>query len=305
MSSISNSTGAFFERSLGQMTGLRKSVEKLQTQIATGERIARGSDDPIGASRLRALARIEAQGRTEAENAQALGQDLAAASKQIEGVVGLLQRVRELAVAAGSDTIGQDGREAIAVEMEQLGEELFARANSQSLTGSSLFSGTLSGAAYSRDALGNVTYQGNGQSGAVPVAPATEIERGLPGPQVFEFDLSGSPSSAFAVISGLAAALRGGVPDPAAAARDAIGGIDMALDTVNRSQTVIGTRLAWVESIQVDQQDRAVNGARQRSDIADTDIADTVVRLQQAMTALEATQASFARVSSLSLFNAI
>jgi len=305
MSSISNSTSAFFERTLGQMGGLRQSVEKLQAEIATGERISRGSDDPIGASRLRALSRIEARGRIEAENAQRLGQDLSAASKEIESVSAILQRVRELAIAAGNDPLGETGREAIALEVEQLGEELFTRSNARSLTGLPLFSGTLSDAAYARDGAGNVTYQGNGQSGAVPVGPATEVERGLPGPQVFEFEMGGVPSSAFAVVSGLAAALRGGVADPAAAARDAVGGIDIAIDTVNRSQTVIGTRLAWVESIQIDQSDREIDIARQRSDIGDTDIADAIVRLQQAMTALEATQAGFARVSSLTLFDAI
>ncbi len=303
MTFIGNSTPAYFERSLGQMGTLRDQIETVQTQIATGQRIERGSDDPIAASRLRQLTRREARGETEAQNAQRLGQDLAAASNEIDGVTALLQRVRELAVAGANDTVGERGREAIAVEIEQLGEELFARANAPSLTGAPLFSGTSGAPAYTRDAVGNVTYQGNAQSGAVPVAPATEIERGVPGPQVFEFDLGGTPSSSFAVIADLAAALRGGAADPAAAAQAALTGIDAAIETASRSQTVIGTRLAWVEAIQVDQQDRAVNLAEQRSDIGDTDIADAIVRLQQTMVALEATQAGFARVSSLTLFD--
>ena len=55
---VSNSTGAFFERSLTQMGNLRNSLESLQTQIASGVRIERGSDDPIGAARLRAPMRM-------------------------------------------------------------------------------------------------------------------------------------------------------------------------------------------------------------------------------------------------------
>ena len=46
MSFIGNSTSAFFERSIGQMGALRTSLEGLQTQIATGEKITRASDNP-------------------------------------------------------------------------------------------------------------------------------------------------------------------------------------------------------------------------------------------------------------------
>ncbi|WP_108790093.1 flagellin N-terminal helical domain-containing protein [Erythrobacter sp. Alg231-14] len=305
MTSVSNSTGAFFERSLVQMGALRGSVERFQTEIATGERIQRGSDDPVGAARLRALTRLERRGDTEEENAARLGQDLSEAANQIEGIVSILQRARELSVAAANDPVGENGRAAIAEELEQMAEEMFARSNTQSITGAPLFAGTAGSPAFLRDANGVVTYNGNNQNGAVPIAAGTSVERGVTGEQLFEFDDNGTPSSNFAVLTDLAIALRGGAMDPAIAAQDALSGIDSALDNANRSQTVIGTRLAWVESIQQDQQTRAIDVAEQRSDIGDTDIADTIVRLQQTLTALEASQASFTRVSSLTLFNAL
>lgn len=305
MPGISNSTGAFFNRSLSQMGSLRETLERLQTQIATGTRIERGSEDPVSASRLRALTRLEVRGETEQENAVRLSQDLGESAEQIEGVVGLLQRARELAVAAASDPAGESGRAAIADELEQMAEELFARSNSRSLTGAPLFAGTAGAPAFVRDANGVVSYNGNGVNGTVPVAPGTEIERGVTGAQLFEFDLDGNPTSAFAVITGLASALRGGAANPATFAQDSLAGIDAAIDSAIRSQTVIGTRLAWVEAIQQDQQNRAINVAEKRSDIGDTDLSDTIVRLQQTLTALEASQASFTRVSSLTLFNAL
>lgn len=305
MNPVSNSTGAFYERSLEQMGTLRESIERLQTEISTGVRIQRGSDDPVGAARLRALTRLERRGDTEQENAARLGQDLSEASNQIEGIVSILQRARELSVAAANDPAGESGRAAIAEELEQMAEELFARSNARSITGAPMFAGTAGDPAFVRDASGVVSYNGNNQNGTVPVAPGTEIERGVTGEQLFEFDDNGTPSSSFAVLSGLAAALRGGAADPAQASQDALSGIDAALDNANRSQTVIGTRLAWVEAIQQDQQDRAIDVAEKRSDIGDTDIADTIVRLQQTLTALEASQASFTRVSSLTLFNAL
>ncbi len=305
MSFVSNSTGSFFNRSLAQMADLRGGIERTRTQIATGQRIERSSDDPAAAAQLRSVARREALSRVEGDNAARLGQDLGAASDAVEAVTTLLQRARELAVQAANTPTGADGRRAIAAELEQLTEELFSRANGTSLSGEPLFAGLSSGTAFTRDAAGVVSYTGTLQSGAVPVAPGTAIERGLPGNEVFEFDLGGTPSSAFAVLGALTAALNGDSPDPAAAANAALAGIDAALDTTGRSQTILGTRMAWVEQVQQQQSERGIALAERRSRVGDTDIADAIGRLQQSLTALEASQAAFARVSELNLFRAL
>ncbi|MFN4020956.1 MAG: flagellar biosynthesis protein FlgL [Erythrobacter sp.] len=305
MSFVSTSTGSFFNRSLAQMAELRGAIEQSRSQIATGQRIERGSDDPAAAAQLRGIARRSALAAVERENAARLGEDLGAASIELEAVTALLQRARQLALQAANAPTGENGRQAIAFELGQLTEELFSRANAASLTGEPLFAGLSSDPAFVRDAAGNVTYAGTATSGAVPVAPGTAIERGLPGSEVFQFDLGGTPTSAFAVLGGLAAALDGGSPDPAGAARAALEGIDAALDTTNRAQTIIGTRMAWIEQVQQQQADRGVTLAERRSRVGDTDIAEAIARLQQSLTALEASQAAFARVSALSLFDAL
>jgi len=305
MNIASNSTGAFYERSLSQLAILRENAEEFQTQIATGVRIQRGSDDPIAASRLRALTRLEVRGSTEEENAARLRQDLSETSIQITGVVDLIQRARELAVQAANDTQGEAGRAAIADELEQMADELFTRSNALSITGAPLFAGTAGAPAFERAPDGTVTYIGNGQVGAVPIAPGTAIDRGITGDQLFEFDVAGTSTSSFEVFSRLAADLRGGSADPQTAAQDALAGIDEALDAANRNQTVVGTRLAWVEAIEDDNVERTINVAEKRSEIGDTNIAEVIVRLQQTLTALEASQTTFTRVSNLTLFNAI
>ncbi len=305
MNFISNSTGSFVNRSLAQMAELRAGIDRNRAQIATGNRIERGSDDPAAAAQLRSFARREALSNVESDNAAQLGQDLGSASTELEAVTALLQRARELAVQAASTPTGPDGRRAIGFELQQLAEELFTRANGTTLTGEPLFAGLSSGAAFTRDAGGVVSYAGTATIGAVPVAPGTAIERGLPGNQVFEFDLDGAPSSAFAVLGGLAAALSGGGADSAAAASAALAGIDAALDTSSRAQTILGTRLAWVEQVQGQQADRSIALAERRSRVGDADLTEAIARLQQSLTALEASQAAFARVSELNLFRAL
>ncbi|MEO0872220.1 MAG: flagellar biosynthesis protein FlgL, partial [Pseudomonadota bacterium] len=164
---------------------------------------------------------------------------------------------------------------------------------------------TSSGPAFVRAPDGSVSYNGNAEVPTVPVAPGTELERGVTGAQVFQFDVNGTPTDAFAVLSTLSAALQPGVPDPGAAARAAIDGLDAALDTATRNQTVLGTRLAWVEVIQDNQFDRSLTVAEQQSDLGDTDLGDAIARLQQTQVALEASQASFIRVANLTLFNVL
>ncbi|MEO0464061.1 MAG: flagellar biosynthesis protein FlgL [Pseudomonadota bacterium] len=305
MSFVSNATGAFYERSLGQMNGLRGSLERLQTQISTGVRLERGSEDPAAASRLRTLARTERLSEVQEDNADKLARDLTEAGDEVLGVANLLSRARELAIRAANDTTGESGRTAIAEELAQLELELFDRANASTLTGEPLFAGTAAGPAFVRAADGTVTYNGNTDIASVPVAPGTELERGVPGSQVFQFNVNGTPTSAFEVLSSLSAALQPGTANPGAAAQAAIEGLDAAIDTTTRNQTVLGTRLAWVEVIQDQQTNRALSVDEQQSDLGDTDLGKAVARLQQTLTALEASQASFTRVANLTLFNAL
>ncbi|MEL6539801.1 MAG: flagellar biosynthesis protein FlgL [Pseudomonadota bacterium] len=305
MSFVSNATSAFYERSLGQLNDLRGSLEGLQNQISTGVRISRGSEDPAAASRLRTLARTERLSEVQEDNADKLARDLEEASSEALGVANLLARARELAILAANDPTGESGRAAIADELVQLEEELFDRANATTLTGEPLFAGTAAGPAFIRAPDGTVTYNGNNDIASTPVAPGTELERGITGAQLFQFDVGGSPTSAFAVLSNLSAALQPGSVDPAAAAKVALDGFDAAIDNTTRNQTVLGTRLAWVEVIQDNQQNRALTVAEQQSDLGDTNLGDAVARLQQTLAALEASQLSFTRVANLTLFNAL
>ncbi|MBW8754494.1 MAG: flagellar biosynthesis protein FlgL, partial [Sphingomonadales bacterium] len=59
MTSISTSTAAFFDRSKTDMATLQKRAETLQQELSAGDKLARSSDDPVAASRLRVLARSD------------------------------------------------------------------------------------------------------------------------------------------------------------------------------------------------------------------------------------------------------
>lgn len=300
-----NTQSSFYNRSLAQFDGLRSQLNTLQSQIATGVKFERSSDDPAAASRLRILSR---EGRLEEvfrENADLLELDLSSASDELTGINNLLIRARELALAAGNETLDDTARGAIATELAELREELFNRANATGLDGEALFSGEAGGPAYVRDAAGNINYVGSAQSGSLIVGAGAEIERGITGPEFLQFDTGAGPTDAFALIGGLVTALQGGSADPSAAARDALAGFDAALDSGTRGQTILGARLAWIDGLQQSQLERSLNRAEQQADVGGVELTDAITQLQQTLTVLEASQASFARLSSLTLFDAI
>ena len=88
-------------------------------------------------------------------------------------------------------------------------------------------------------------------------------------------------------------------------ARDALGALSGALDAVTTSQTVVGTRLAWIDFVTTRHEDLGELRATEEADLGGTDIASTVARLQEALVVLEASQASFAKLAGLSLFNSL
>jgi flagellar hook-associated protein 3 FlgL len=305
MTAVTNSTQAFYRRSTLDMSGLRATAEKLQNQLATGERLTRSSDDPVAASRLRMLARADRLGAIDAGNAKRASEDLQLAASAMESTGGDIIRARELALWAASDTVGASERIAIGAELDQLRQRLMATANSMDTGGNALFGGEASGRAYAEIAGGVISYIGSPSSGVIDLGQGQSISRGLTGPEMLNFTTGGVPTDLFAHIAALSLALQGGAGDPATAARDALAGFDDALDSLTRAQTVVGSRVAWIDVIQDRQVDQALSRANQTADTGGVDFASTVAELQQILTVLEASQAGFSRLAGLTLFDNI
>jgi flagellar hook-associated protein 3 FlgL len=107
------------------------------------------------------------------------------------------------------------------------------------------------------------------------------------------------------VVRTLSDALRGAAPDPAQAARDALGALDAGLEAITTQQTVVGARLNWIELATERRTALSELRSENQAELGGTDLTAAVMQLQQTMTVLEASQASFARLASLSLFSVL
>ena len=299
------STSAFYERATQDMTALRARAEELQAAMGRGERLARSSDDPVAASRLRGLARGDSFAAIDTTNANRAVSDLTLTDTALGSFAEYITRAKELAVQAANATLSPAQRAGIGSELAQLHVNLAALANVRDSAGHALFGGETAGQAFTLDAAGNPVYAGTASAGDLPLGEGLSVTRGLTGPEFLSFNASGGPTDIFAVVKGLADALQGGATDPAQAARDALGALDTGLEAVTTAQTIIGTRLAWIDLTTQRREEMTELRAEEQAEIGGTDMAATITRLQEALTVLEASQASFAKLSSLSLFDVL
>ncbi|MBX7481908.1 flagellar hook-associated protein FlgL [Qipengyuania qiaonensis] len=299
---INLSTSAFYDRSSSQIGGLRALAESLQLQIATGERLEKSSDDPVAAARLRMLARTERLADVDTRNSQLAEADLSLGDQTLDSVADIVVRVRELAVQAASSTLNDEQRAAIGVEVASLRESLIGLANSRNTAGHALFGGQTAGAAYVDNGTA-VQFVGTGSVAPLEIGEGQTVEPGLTGPEVFQFDSANGPTDLFAVLGTLAAALSAGGQGAIDASSAVLAELDTGLEKVTTAQTVIGSRLNWIDLMSERRENNAERIADERSDVGGADIAITMTRLQETLTVLEASQASFVRLANLSLFS--
>lgn len=299
---INLSTGAFYTRATRQIGTLRGEAESLQQQVGSGEKLARSSQDPVAAARLRTLSRQERLATIDQSTSDRASHNLKLTDSALGSIADVIHRAKELATQAATGTIAAEQRAAIGLEIGDLRQTLLTLANSRTAAGSALFGGESAGAAYADSGAG-IAYIGTANTVGFDLGEGQQVIPGLTGPEVLSFDAGGTPTDLFAVLGSLSAALQGGAADPAGAARDAIAGLDAGLEKVTTAQTIVGARLGWVELM--DNRRVAIGElvAEERDTIGGADLATTITRLHEVMTVLEASQASFVKLSGLSLFS--
>ena len=303
MTTFATSTSAFYSRSTLDLTSLRAQAEKLQTQISSGNRLTTSSDDPVAASRLRALSRSDTLSKIDTDAANRATSDLNLADSAMTEFSNTIIRVQQLATQAASGTMTDEQRSSIGTELKQLQSNLVALANTRDSAGHALFGGQTGGDAYTVDASGNASYIGTGTAGQLSLGDGQTVTRGVTGPEFLSFTVNGTQTDIMSVVKTLSDALDAGGTGAAIAASNALASLQAGLDSVTTAQTVVGSRLSWID-INVERQTAmATSRATEQQDIGGTDITEAFTRLQELSTVLEASQASFTKLSSLSLFS--
>lgn len=305
MSIFATSTSAFYDRSTQSLSALRGQAEDLQNQISSNSKITRSSDDPLAASQLRALARAEAVGTIDTAATNRATVDLNLTDTALNQFATYVTRAQELATQASSALLPAAQRASIASELAQIHQGLVGLANTRDGAGHALFGGDSAGDAYQINATtGQAQYIGSGSAGQLSLGDGQTVSRSLTGPEFLSFkDAAGNPTDLMTVIKNLSDALAGGAASTAATAQTALSSLANGLDAITTAQTVVGSRLSWIDMSTERQQAMSEARSSQQSDIGTPELGSALARLQQLSTVLEASQASFSKLANLSLFD--
>jgi len=223
-----------------------KSLEKL----STGLRVNRASDDAAGlavSERLRGQIKGMGRAKMNAQDGIALLQIAEGAANEIEDV---LQRQRELAVQASSDTLTSTDRSYVDLEFKQLSDEIDRITQSAQYNTMTLLDGTGFGAG----AAGSVLHIGaNAQS-------ADEIKVTISSISTGSLGMSTSGTGAVGVST-------------QASATKAISSVDSALDSVNRLRADLGSYINRLEHTINNISNQEFNTQDAESRIRDVDFA--------------------------------
>lgn len=291
-------TSQLYNRPASLMTQLTAEADRIQTQIATGKRIQAASDDPAAFLRLAGMQQQTADDGAWAANIGMAQGLLAQTDTTLDSVESQLQRALELATQAANGTLSDANRDAIAEELSAIRDALFGLSNTRDVRGQPLFGGATGDVAYVQAADGTISFAGTDEPSAIPIGEGTSIQGTVTGMRAFA---SGS-SDMFAVLADFTAALEAG-GDVKAAADAAMTGLNGALESVNLARASAGARAARLDLDAERLVDAGEARESARTALEDTDITTAVTQLQKTLTILQATQASFTKLTSLSLFD--
>ncbi len=260
-------------------------IARAQTDISSGVRISKASDDPIAAARISELRRAQGDQVVWARNIQTAKSIAAEVDQQMNNVGDIFNRVKELTLAGATESASPSDRQAIVLELNALRTSLANIATATTPTGQPLFptdaplqistslTQRLAATAQRSDVFeGVVMVSGTGTLDDVIQAAADAIA---------ENDMATRRSLADVALTDVNRAITH-VTDQRAAQGVRAAQLDIAAETVEVAQTQL---------------------AEERSSLEDTDVAATIMRLNAKTLSLQAAQSAFAKVNRNTLFD--
>lgn len=292
MSSIRITQRLMVAHSLSAMQTSMSRLSRSQEQLSTGRLINRPSDSPTGTNSAMRLRQEIASSTQYARNASdGLGW-LGRSDSTLTGMLDSARRARDLIVqGASTGSVGQEARNALASEMDQLRDNLLAQANTQHL-GRPLFGGTTGGqVAYNADG----TFAGDTSEVTRTVGAGIVVKVNAGGIDAFGPD----DNNLFTVLGTAADQLRN---NP-----DALGGSLAALDVVmGQMKTAladVGTRYGRMEAALSLVNNTMLDMQSALSEVENVDIAKAIVDLQMQEVAYQSALGATARVIQPSLID--
>lgn len=182
--------GIIYRSVTGNLNRLRAALQELNQQVASGKRLVRPSDDPVGAvSAQEVRAKLAAMDQLK-RNADSWQGWLRSTENAITSTQSVVSRAREVAVQMSNATNSASQRTMAAEEVDNLLEEMINLGNTQ-FQGRYVFAGYRDDSdAFTVTRVGgeitNVTYAGDDGHHEMKVGSSSRLESSLTGEEVFQ-----------------------------------------------------------------------------------------------------------------------
>lgn len=271
-------------------------MNQVQQQMATGRKIDRPSDDPQGASISMSYRRdsvFETQMRRNIEGGVAF---MNATESALSSATDVIHRARELAVQGASGTNSQQGRDAMAIEIDQLLQQTVQIGNSN-FGGAYIFAGQKTDqpafATVGAPTITAVNYQGDAGARTRRISTQDTIAVNVTGPQ------------ALGTVFQDLITLRDNLRTAPASVNLSIAALDKDLDTVLGTRADIGARINAFEDVSQRSDKKDTELQNLRANIEDVDITDAIVKLTARQNQLQATLGAIGKTLNMTLMNFI
>ncbi len=271
----------------GLQAGLSR-VATLQEQLSSGKRMSSVSDDPTAAAaamRLRSAKMADDQYQRNSD--QALGR-LTTTDTALTSLSDRVRSVRDLMVASNNAALNDEGRSALAGQIDALRQEVISLYNTTYLD-RPVFGGSAPGSQAIDPASG--AYLGND-------AP---IEVRISADATVRMDTAGSDAAADVLPAALAAVATS-VRNGGATGTD-FADIDAAFSKIQRSLGDVGSRTARLESTQQVVESHRLDLNTRISENEDVDLPETIMNLQAQQVGYQAALGATAKVLQTSLLD--
>lgn len=171
----------FYRNTLNSIEQQRGTVSKLDQELASGKSVSKPSDGPVAyASAQRVQANSQALSQYTSDNSR-LSNQLNLASSTLNETLTLLSNVQSIALQALNGSTSSSNRAALAKQVTSAKQQMLSLANTQS-NGRYLFAGTAGAKQpFVQDAVGHVSYEGDGGGGSTRVSINRKVTSVLSG----------------------------------------------------------------------------------------------------------------------------
>ena len=300
------STGLYFNNATTQLGNVQGELTKTQEQLSTGKQIVKPSDAPDKAALVTRLESEMSRQTGYQDTLKSVNIRLTAEETALKNTSDVMYRIKELAVQAANDTLSEQDRQSVALELNNLKDQVLSLANSQDTNGNYLFSGSRTGVpAFAKDASGRVLYQGDQARMKVNVGDSRRMNLNMPGSdaymRVVRDDGNGGKVGVdfFQSLDDLVTAVKSGDRN---SIQRGVSEVDTLQNGISQGLGQVGADLAIVDMQNTVLDQVVLQLKTTRSDVEDLDYTSAITKMNKDQLALEAAQSSFAKISQLSLF---